>query len=203
VGWLWFLITLVPVIGLVQVGAQAHADRYMYVPMIGLLVAVTWAAALFQRDPRRTVVGVVLVAVFAILGTNCALPSFGSGGIVRPYSNSAIRHTAATTLPTTALAWLWAKAEGQLKAVQSFEEALHLFPEYQTSLVNISDSLMKMGRTEDAARYLGIAILVKPSSREAHVNFGAALLRLGRYREAVQEYEAASALAPEDSNDES
>ncbi len=197
VGWLWFLITLVPVIGLVQVGAQAHADRYMYVPMIGLLVAVTWAAALFQRDPRRTVVGVVLVAVFAILGT-IAHFQVREWRDSQTLFNSAIRHTSGNYVAYNGLGLALGESGRTAEAVQSFEEALHLFPEYPDSLVNISDSLMKMGRTEDAARYLGIAILVKPSSREAHVNFGAALLRLGRYREAVQEYEAASALAPED-----
>jgi hypothetical protein len=53
VGWLWFLGTLVPVIGLVQVGLQAHADRYMYIPMVGLSIMLAWGAdALCKRRPQ-------------------------------------------------------------------------------------------------------------------------------------------------------
>ena len=74
-GWLWYLGMLVPVIGFVQVGWQGHADRYTYLPQIGLYIAVTWMLTDFTRAWRlqRTVMGVAALIVVGALGWRCWL----------------------------------------------------------------------------------------------------------------------------------
>src|SRR5262249_35746336 len=74
VGWLWFIVTLVPVIGLVQVGNQAFADRYTYIPLIGVFIAVVWAVAdLRLRSNRGWLAGAVAVVVLLACGLRTSM----------------------------------------------------------------------------------------------------------------------------------
>ena len=198
VGWLWFLGTLVPVIGLVQVGRQAIADRYTYIPMIGLGVMLVWGAAdLLARVRRGELVGGVLAALAL---TGCALAtrqqlSYWKDGC------TLFTHTLAVTKDNalaqnnlgTALAALGRRDE----ALLHYAEAVLLQPADPVMRNNFGAALAKAGRIEAAMEQYGAALQAKPGFDEAHNNLGAALVAQGRLDEAILQFRQALAARPD------
>lgn len=202
VGWLWYLATLMPVIGLVQAGAQARADRYTYVPMVGLFIILAWGVA----DLLRARAAIVL-AVAACLG--CAVVARAQ---VRYWedSESLFTHALAVTdgnyVAHQNLGAALADIPGRLpEAIEHDEAALRIFPDYAEAHNNLGSALAKLpGRLPDAMAEFAAALRTKPDFAEArrnlaaaHLNLGTALLRTpGRLPDAISEYQAALRLDP-------
>ncbi len=198
IGWLWFLGTLVPVIGLVQVGRQAMADRYTYIPMIGLGVMLVWGAAdLLTRVRRGNLIGGGLAAL-ALAG--CALATRQQLNYWRD-GCTLFTHTLAVTKGNalaqnnlgTALAALGRRDE----ALLHYAEAVRLQPADPVMRNNFGAALAKAGRIEAAMEQYGAALQAKPGFDEAHNNLGAALVAQGRLDEAVLQFRQALAARPD------
>ncbi len=199
VGWLWFVGTLVPVIGLVQVGVQSMADRYMYVPMIGLLVVVAWGVADFVADRRALRVATAAAASGVVLA--CAVAARRQ---ITYWKDGDALWKRATEVTSTGnviarvnLGGLYFK-EGKLdQAVAEFQEALRVAPNCAIARNDWGLVLLRQDALDAAREQFETAVRVDPDYAEAHVNLGLVLERQGRFAESVVEYRAALRVDPE------
>jgi protein O-mannosyl-transferase len=192
VGWLWFLGTLVPVIGLVQVGVQSIADRYMYVPMIGLSIAIIWAAAdAVQGRPvwRRAALAIAVASLMA-----SAFVAFRQVGYWRS-SKSLFLHTLAITKDNYKiehdLGLALAQDGDTAGAIRLYRRALAIPPDWPEALVNLGAVLVASGQFKDAVPPLRNALRLDPRSAQTHAVLGAALAALGSFGESRQHLEIA------------
>jgi len=197
-GWGWFVVTLVPVIGLVQVGDQAHADRYMYIPMVGLLVMLIWGAAEILEKLRAKTLAIPLAAAACLAS---AVVSWVQVGYWRN-SETLFRHALAVTndnkIANNNLG-NYLMASGRLsEALPYFETAVRIDPEFALARNNLGTALGKMGRLPDAIAQLQIAVRLWPDAPDPHSNLGTALASAGRLPEAAAEFEAALRMDPND-----
>jgi len=203
VGWLWYLGTLLPVIGLVQVGFQARADRYTYIPLVGLAIAVAWGVAdLFPARPaRRVLAGVGAAAVAAL-----AAAAFVQVATWRD-SMTLFQHAfalAPDSIPThTQLATLYLRAGRFDLAEQHFRETYRLSPEFgRANLVHfqlgMGEALERRGDAAGAVLRYREALELDPESRRANAGLGLALLAAGRADEARAPIERALRDPPAD-----
>ena len=197
-GWLWFLGTLVPVIGLVQVGAQATADRYTYVPLVGLFVALAWGlAALVAARPatRHAVTALAAGSIVALLAVTRAQ--------VRTFADnvSLFEHALAVTSDNAvAQNNLGLALMGQGKsdeAVAHYLEALRIKPDYVEANNNLAVALRGLGQNDEAVEPLVRALALDPDSPSAHVNLGNALVARGEIDAAIEHYRHALRARPE------
>jgi tetratricopeptide (TPR) repeat protein len=202
VGWLWYLGTLVPVLGLVQVGAHAHADRYTYIPLIGIFVAGVWAAGdALRHEPRLRVPAAVLG-----IGLLVAL-SWVTRRQLAVWEDSVAlyRHAIAVTERNAvmynnlgvALAGLGRPDE----AIAVLSEGL-AFPSPFVDLLSYNAALANadLGRDGEALALLDRALRVDPEYPEALYHKARALRRLGRLAEAVEALEQVVALVPQEAD---
>lgn len=182
VGWSWYLGTLVPVIGLVRVGSQAGADRYTYVPLVGLFVAVTWQArAALDAAPARvrTAAAALAVAVVAAL----AGLTYRQLGFWRDHETLFL-HTLEVTGPNAAahasLSGFYGDAGDVPRALAHAAEAVRIDPSHALGLVNLAAALRQVGRREEALEASRRATVVAPRDASAWLALGAAERELGR-----------------------
>ena len=201
VGWLWFLGTLVPVIGLVQVGSQAMADRYTYLPSIGFFIIVVWGAAeLFGkwRFPK-IVVGVLAAAVLAML-LLCTRTQ------VRYWKNSVTlyEHALEVTGDNFAMHRNLAntfEVRGKLdEAIHHYQEALQIKPNDARPHASLGDVFQSQGRLEEARHHYLQALRIKPDFAEVHNNLAVIMLKQGKFDEAINHYQHALRIRPDDAH---
>jgi tetratricopeptide (TPR) repeat protein len=197
VGWLWYLGTLVPVIGIVQVGGQSMADRYTYIPLIGIFIGITWSAADLTTASRGRTIALAAAALM-VVGA-CGGFSFFE---VRQWKDSEtlFRHALAVTTNNTlahnSLGGTLA-AQGKIDEARiQFAEAVRIQPNYLPALCNLGFSLIQQGKIEEGMGYCRAALAINPGFPNAHFNLGQALVAGGRLQEAVSEYEMACQLNP-------
>jgi tetratricopeptide (TPR) repeat protein len=200
-GWLWYLGMLVPVIGLVQVGWQGHADRYTYLPQIGLYIAVTWAVADLIRSWRfqRMALGVAALIVVSALSWR--------GWLQTSYwrdSETLFTHALAVTsnndvaLNNLGIIFL---DKGQLDdAISKLEAAIDLRPENAPAHDNLAKALLKKGQVTEAMVHYRKFLELEPANVEARNTLGTALIQQGHVREALDQWQEALALQPENGN---
>jgi Tfp pilus assembly protein PilF len=198
VGWLWYLGTLVPVIGLVQIGSQAMADRYSYVPLIGLFLLLTWGMtdlAMARRLPRY-----FLVTTGAVVLSACALLTWVQLG----YWQSKLHlweHAAAVTenngLAHLNLGTCYYQRHQFSDAKREFEKAAAIEPKRAEPHVNLGNVLADLERWEQAAAEYRTAINLDPDQATPHFGLANVLVEMGRLDEAMTEFRRAIALDPE------
>lgn len=189
VGWLWYLGTLVPVIGFVQVGMQAMADRYTYVPMIGLFIMIAWGSAdLFQNRPRgKMIMAACALAVIASLGAASRVQ-------IGHWQNSVTIFTHALSIsPHNHLArgnlGVALKEQGDYRgALYHFHEAIRIRPNYATAHDNMGSTYLLLGRRAEGVRHLREAFRLDPNHRRIRRNLADALIMEKTYREAAELY---------------
>jgi tetratricopeptide (TPR) repeat protein len=191
VGWLWFVGTLVPVIGLVQVGDQAFADRYSYFPLTGIFLAVAMALEEIRRSWPR--VGIPLIAA-AFLGiVALAVVSHRQVAHWRD-SESLWRHALAVTDGNYSAHAHLADvllADGRTdEGVEHANEALRIFPSYAKHL-QFAQILLGLQRYDEAVDQYRAALVLEPNSAETHLALGRLLLKEHRYDEAQRVFEEA------------
>jgi tetratricopeptide (TPR) repeat protein len=192
VGWLWYLGTLVPVIGLVQVGSQAMADRYTYVPLIGLFIIMIWGISDLSAGWRHKRIllpasAVLLVSILSIL-TRIQLQHWYNGVTLFRHSldvtiNNYLSHNGYGV----ALA-----AQGKNEeAVAHYKEALRIKPYFADTHSNLGNALVRQGKYQEAIDHFTKALRLRPDFAKAHNGLGVALARQGKYEQAMTHYEEA------------
>jgi tetratricopeptide (TPR) repeat protein len=198
VGWLWFVGTLAPVIGLVQVGEQSMADRYTYLPSIGLFIMLAWGLSdLTQRLPFRSAVQSIAAATAIIL---CLILTLQQLGHWRNSRNLFEHASAVTERNATASLHVgsYALEEKRLdEAASRFQEALKVKPDFADAHGQLGVVFYLQGRRDDAIHELQAAIVLDPGYAPAHFNLGVALTSKGRLDEAVSQFQAALKCRPE------
>ncbi|MHC4096532.1 MAG: tetratricopeptide repeat protein [Planctomycetota bacterium] len=199
IGWLWYLGILVPVIGLVQVGSQAMADRYTYLPFIGLFIMIAWGMyeLLANWRYRRIALGASALAVLLTLAvcTRLQLRHWRNNSTLFEHAinvtdnNFVMNNNYANVL----------KDMGQAeKAVEYFYKALRIRPNSPEIYNNLGNALRKLNRFEEAVMCYRRALKLKAYFPEARYNLAAELTRQGKTDEAIAEYRLALRLRPDD-----
>ncbi len=198
VGWLWYLITLLPVIGLIQVGLQSHADRYTYLPSIGISIALAWGATeIFERRqwPR--------FALASAAATACAACAIVTWTDLQYWSNSvALFQHAVEVTPGNYVALnnlgSALRHEGRVQeAIAAFQAASAIRPNAADIHDNLGEALTAAGRLTEAEPHLNQALQLIPDFPKAHVDLASVMVRTQRLPEAEQHYRAALSLEPE------
>jgi tetratricopeptide (TPR) repeat protein len=192
VGWLWYLGSLVPVVGIVQVGDQAMADRYTYVPLVGVSLMVSWGladlATRWQLPPLLPAVGA------AALVAACAALTWVQVGYWHD-STSLWEHACGVTPDNYLAQFNLGHAlyeEDRLRAaIQHFSESARVRPGFAAAYNNRGRALFRQGRTADAMRDYAEALRLDPDYADAHNNLAIALLETGKSAEAIEHYQAA------------
>lgn len=192
VGWFWYIGTLVPVIGIVQVGSQSMADRYTYVPLIGVFMAAAWGLSdLFERmHIRKTLVAAVAMAVIAVL----AWSAWIQAGLWKD-SETLFRHALGVTsdnyLVHYDLGYTLYKKGNVQGAVQHYREALRIKPDLPQVHNNLGSILLLNGDLDGAMRHYLEALRIDPHQARVYNNLGAVFMRKGLTHQAVQCFERA------------
>jgi tetratricopeptide (TPR) repeat protein len=201
VGWLWYVGTLVPVIGLVQIGSQSMADRYTYLPLIGIFIAIAWAAADVARALpgwRRPLSACAALVVLVFAGI-----AWRQAGHWRD-SVTLFSHAVAVDSHNVVGHSLLGKAlydRGSIGAARThLERAVALRPSHTPALLNLGVLHVSKGRYDEAINFYARILQDKPDDHVAHTNMGNALLRLNRIDEAIEHLEAALREAPDTTN---
>jgi tetratricopeptide (TPR) repeat protein len=189
VGWLWYVVTLIPVIGIVQVGSQAMADRYTYITLIGLFVIIAWGANdLLSKWPHRKMclgtLAAILLPILIIL----------TWKQVQYWENSitlfkhTLKHTSNNLIMHFHLGIALDKQDRTEEAIEHYFQALRLKPDYEEAHNNLGNAFDKQGRTKEAIEHYFQALRLKPDYAKAHYNLGNALGKQGRTEEAIEHY---------------
>lgn len=220
VGWLWYLVTLVPVIGLVQVGGQARADRYTYIPSIGIFIMVAFGAAdllktfLAQQSvATRSAMRIGIATLALLVTTSLAVAAhkqvtyWQSGEILCKHTLSVTKnnwfvHSALAAILNSQADGLRANgksAEADKKnqeAIEHLKETLRIMPGMANAHVILANAYLAMNNLSDAANEFHTAITLQPNNSLAHCNLANTLKRQGKMSEAITEYETAVRLEP-------
>ncbi len=198
VGWFWFVIGLVPVIGLVQVGDQSMADRYTYFPATGLFLLVAWEASerLGGRNWSRTVLGgVATLMLVACLFVTARQLRYWQDSITL-FSHD-LKVTPDNATPHNNLGGALNVQGRYGEAITQFTLALKLRPDWDMARNNLGIALLGEGKLPEAFSNFQAAIKLKPDYENAIVNLGLALARQGKWDAAIEEYQRALKIAPD------
>jgi protein O-mannosyl-transferase len=209
-GWFWYLVMLVPVIGIVQVGEQGHADRYTYLPLVGLFLLAVWLIAdmLGARRPRSQFAIAIAVVIVAVL----AWMAFVQTSYWRN-SDTLWTHTLAVTSDNDVahnnLGYLCVDRDELDKAISHFETALRIRsgkrdPHYDVGSafmqMNLGNALARKGQSDQAIAHYDEAIALQPYYADAFYNRGSVFFEKGRVDEAIADWEWTLQLQPSDAN---
>jgi tetratricopeptide (TPR) repeat protein len=200
VGWFWYLGMLVPVIGLVQVCGQAHADRYTYLPQIGLYVIVAWLAADLcsgWRCHRLMLGGIMAMVIFALTVCSRIQTAYWHDSellwtYILAHTSENYVATAHSNLGNALI------SRGKLtEGIEHCERALQLEPNLTEAHYNLGFALARQGRLVEAIEHYERVLQLKPDLADAHNNLGNALADQGKLAEAIEHYERALQLNPD------
>jgi protein O-mannosyl-transferase len=200
-GWWWYLGMLVPVIGLVQVGWQGHADRYTYLPQIGLYIAVTWAVSDFIRSWgfQRITLGAATVLLVGALSWRAWLQTSYWRDSETLFTHAlAVTSNNDVALNNLGIIFL---DKGQLdEAISKLEAAIDLRPENAPAHDNLAKALLRKGQVSEAMVHYRKFLELEPANVEARNALGTALIQQGHVREAIDQWQEALATQPENGN---
>jgi tetratricopeptide (TPR) repeat protein len=191
-GWFWYLVMLLPVIGLIQVGLQAHADRYMYLPQIGLLLMVSWTVTEVFASRSRFAKTLLPIAATTIVVSACTAwtqVSYWRNG------ESLWRQTLAVTsknfIAHNAFGLFLLDHNRLEEAIREFEKSIDARPSYADAHSNLGIVLIAKGEFDSAIIHLQEAIQLRPNEPKGHFNLGTILAQNGDADGAMAEYQKA------------
>jgi Flp pilus assembly protein TadD len=198
-GWLWYLGMLVPVIGLVQVGLQSMADRYTYLPLIGVFLGAVFGLGDLAVRLRLKSTLLVLVAVIVLAGCLFAtvrqLQYWQDGETL---FERALAVTKDNPIAQSSLGTALGEAGRLPEAMEHFREALRLKPGSALAHNNLGNALLHTGQPQEAMEHFREALRLRPDDAEAHNNLGVALAQTGQPQEAMEHFREALRLKPDD-----
>lgn len=198
VGWFWYLGTLVPMIGLVQIGSHQMADRYTYFPLIGVFLAATWlipeiVPAGFLRArilPAAAIASLIMLAV-----TTYSQISYWHDSLTLLHHS--LESTADNPTVRKFLAHAYFEQGLARDAAEELEKAIPLAPDHVPLYIDLGDALQQLGRLDDATKQYRIALTLDPRCAEAQMNLGIVAFKRGEYEEAKRCYRKALELDPD------
>jgi protein O-mannosyl-transferase len=197
IGWLWYLGMLVPAIGLIQSGLRAQADRYTYLPQIGLYVLLTWAVADLCAGwrHRRVVLGggsasILLALIF------CARTQASYWRNSESLWTHTLVCTSDNVIGHNNLGDALLKKGSVNEAIAHFQKALQIKPDYVEACYNLGNALLQKGEVDEAIAQYQKVLQIKPDDAETCYNLGNALLQKGRVDEAITHYQKALQIKP-------
>ena len=193
VGWLWYLAMLLPVVGVIQVGWQSHADRYTYLPQIGIYVAATWLAAELQVS--RVAFGGLMAGVCAALMV-CAWKQTAYWQDSETLWTRALACTTDNYMAHNNLGNFLDQKGRNDEAIHHFQAALQIRPGYADAHYNLGLAMFKKGEVDEAIVQYEEALEIRPNDSKEHGNLGNALFHKGRVKEAIAHYKTALELEP-------
>ena len=207
-GWFWYVGMLVPVIGIVQIGEQGHADRYTYLPQIGLFLLIAWTAADLSKawHLRRGYLWLVAATTIAVLSYIAVVQtSFWRNS--EDLWNHTLSVTSNNDFAHNNLGFLYLRRGELDKAISHFETALKIRSgnsqtryNMGTALVhtNLANALAREGRPAEAVMHYEEAVRLRPDYGDAYYNFGSVLLQQGRIDDAITQWQKGLAIQPND-----
>jgi Tfp pilus assembly protein PilF len=200
-GWLWYLGMLVPVIGLVQVGWQGRADRYTYLPQIGLYIAITWAVADLTalRRRQRTILSAAAILSIGVLSWRAWIQT----SYWRD-SETLFRHALAVTAKNDVaennLGIVFLRNGKVDQAISLLQAAVDLRPDNSPAHENLAKALLQKGQVADALVHYRKLLELQPDNIEVHNIVGTVLIQQGRIKEGVEEWQKVLAIQPDNGN---
>lgn len=201
VGWFWFLGTLIPVIGLIQVGFQAMSDRYTYIPLIGIFIIISWGLKNLLESMKYGNILFAFSALFFI-----SISSFAAYHQIAVWKNnlSLFSHVLKFN-PKNYHAYHiighTMEINGKyLEALKYYRTVLRLNPVYDPAYINTGNILQKMGRFDEAVNCYKKALHINPNSAQAQYNLGIMMLSRNKLDSAINSFEKALAIEPDDSD---
>ena len=198
VGWFWFVGTLFPVIGLVQSGAQSLADRYTYIPYIGLFIMIAWGLPeLFSKWPQRKIaLGLSMVIVLTTLGI-CSYRQVSFWNNSLTLFSHTVKVTQNNYIAYNNLGAAYNSLGCYQDAIEAYKQAIKIEPDYTKAYINLGAACNSLGRYQDAVETYKQAIQISPDFTDAYINLGVTCYKLGRYQDAVEAYKQAVKIQPD------
>jgi tetratricopeptide (TPR) repeat protein len=198
VGWFWYLGVLFPVIGLFQTGSHAYADRFTYLPLIGIYMAIAWGTAeRIARWPRgqlivKTATPVLLVA--CMIASSAQTATWRDS---RSLYKQALRHTKENALVHNNLGNALQELGLAQEAIKHHRESLRIKPDFAEAHSSLGNALQSLGSTQEALDHYQQALRIRPDLPETYNGMGLAVNELGRPREAIAHFQQALRIKPE------
>ena len=201
VGWLWYVVTLIPVIGIVQVGAQAMADRYTYITLIGLFIIIAWGAKdllsrwLYRKICLGTLAAIVLPVLIILTWKQVQYWE---------NSNTLFKHTLKHTSNNYVIynnQGIVLREQGRTEeAIKHYLQALRSNPGYALAHNNLSNAYYELGMHKEAIGSYKQAIRINPDYAAAHLNLGNAYYESGMHKEAIDAFKHVIRINPDDAD---
>lgn len=198
VGWLWYLGTLVPVIGLIQVGTQRYADRYTYIPLVGIFIIIAWGVPdLLKRIHCKK--PVLVISAAAVISASAVCTWFQ---VAYWHSNITLYEHALQVTKNNHLAHnnlgLELKQKGRVnEAMTHFRLALDIFPLYGDATANLASELIASGRPDEAIKHCTRFLQDGRDHLQIRNNLGNAYEKIGEFDQAVKHYQRALQMRPD------
>ena len=202
VGWFWYLGTLLPVIGIVQVGGQAMADRFTYIPQIGIFMIIAWGipdlVSKWRHKEKVLAVSVVIITLTLMITTWIQVGHWKNSITIfqhaikvtgKKYPNLAVAHNHLGMA-------LFAEQRNE-EAISHYKRAISLSPNYTFAHYNLGNSLFAVKKYKEAIFHYKMAIKLNPSYTYAHYNLGIVLLHQKEPKEAAQQFKETIRLRPD------
>jgi Tfp pilus assembly protein PilF len=202
-GWLWYLGTLVPVIGLVQVGSQAMADRYSYVPLTGIFIMIGWGFADLSGKwrHRKIIVGVSAAAVLAALGVCTRLQVRHWHDSISLYEH-AIEVTDDNFVAYAGLGAALCDQDRLDEGIRNLSRALEIMPKHHNAYCNMALAMSRKGKFSEAVECYRQALRIEPDNLETQNSLARAIEEKEKYEQAMDFFERANSFANQDKIDE-
>ena len=198
IGWAWYVVMLAPTIGIIQVGIQTRADRYTYLPQIGLTLLVAWGAADLVRRWRGAgnVVAVAAAGVVAaaIIAARAQVSVWRDS---ESLWSQALAHTTNNSVAECNLGAALLEQGRRAEAMTRFDRALAIDPDYREAHVDLGNALLDAGHADEAIAHYRQVLALDPAHANAALGLGNGLLAAGRTDEAIVAYRQAVNSAPD------
>ncbi len=194
IGCVWYVAMLLPVLGVIQVGRQAHADRYTYLPQIGIYVALTWLMAEWRVN--RAVRGGLFAGMLAGLMA-CAWNQTGYWKNSETLWTHALACTTDNDVAHYDMGNIFLARKSLDDAIAQFQQAAQINPDYAEAHNNLGNALFQKGRLEEAITEYQKTLQINPALATVHNNLGAVLLQKGRADDAITQYREALRIKPD------
>ena len=198
VGWLWYLGMMIPVIGIVQISYYAHADRYTYLPQIGLYLLLTWVMADLCAGchHRRVVLGGLSTVILAAL-ICCAHTQASYWRNDETLWTHTLACTSGNTVGEIYLGNALCQKGKVDEAIVHYQRALQIEPNSVKAHIVLGNALLQKGNVDEAIPFYQKALQIEPENSEAHNNLGNALLQKGNLNEAITQFQKALQVKPD------